>query len=193
MNFLAHAYLSFDNPDLMVGNFIADFVKGNNHLLHPEPIKNGILLHRDIDQFTDLHQQVRISKRRLYQHYSHYAGVIVDMYFDHFLAANFYKFSNSSLEGFTQYVYQTVRQYHALPEKAEKMLHYMSRGNWLLSYAKIKGIERALQGISQRTRFNSGLEQAGQTLRIDYRSFHEDFMIFFPDVVSYAKQQIRQI
>ena len=88
MNFLAHAVLSFENPELMVGNFIADFVKGNDYLQYQDPVKRGILLHRDIDQFTDQHPTVRLSKSRLYDAFGHYAGVIVDMYYDHFLAAN---------------------------------------------------------------------------------------------------------
>lgn len=190
MNFLAHAYLSFNNPELMVGNFIADFVKGNKYQDYPEPIQQGILLHREIDQFTDQHQQVQVCKRRLYPKYSHYSGVIVDMYFDHFLAANFFKFHTASLKSFTEQVYHTVGQYQPLPEKAERILYYMSKGNWLYSYAHIAGIEKALQGISRRTRFDSGMEKAGQTLRLDYRSFHKDFMIFFPNIVTYTKRQI---
>ena len=140
MNFLAHAVLSFENPDLMVGNFIADFVKGKDYMHYPDQIKAGILLHREIDHFTDSHQLVLQSKRRLYEKYGHYSGVIVDMYYDHFLAANFFKFHSSPLEPFTQMVYSTVgsNQDH-LPEKAQYILNYMSKGNWLLSYAKITG------------------------------------------------------
>ncbi len=190
MNFLAHAYLSFENPELMVGNFIADFVKGNNYLDYPGPIQQGILLHREIDQFTDRHHQVRIGKRRLYAQYSHYAGVIIDMYFDHFLAANFYRFHTTNLKSFAANVYKTVGDYHQLPPQAERILYHMSRGNWLCSYAQIKGVEMALKGISGRTRFKSGMEKAGQTLRSDYRAFHLDFMIFFPSVVNFAKRQI---
>ena len=194
MNFLAHAYLSFENPDLMVGNFMADFVKGSDYNQYPEPVKQGILLHRAIDYFTDQHQQVRESKSRLYEQYSHYAGVIVDMYYDHFLAANFHHFHQTPLITFTSQVYGTVRNHPSrLPEKAERILYYMSRGNWLLSYARIKGIEQALKGVSQRTRFNSGLEQAGHTLRLNYRSFHQDFMIFFPKAITFAKEQIMQL
>ena len=194
MNFLAHAYLSFNNPDLMVGNFIADFVKGNDYHQYQEPVKQGILLHRNIDHFTDQHQQVRKSKSRLYQQYRHYAGVIVDMYYDHFLAANFHHFHHTPLARFTSHLYKTVNAYQdKLPEKAEHILYHMSRGNWLLSYARIKGIEQALNGLGHRTRFKSGLDQAGHTLRSDYRLFYQDFMIFFPKVVAFARTQISSL
>ena len=193
MNFLAHAVLSFENPELMVGNFIADFVKGNDYLEYPEPIRKGILLHREIDQYTDQHPRVRISKSKLHDRYSHYSGVIVDMYYDHFLAANFFKFHSTDLRLFTQSVYDTMNTHQeSLPEKASKMLYYMSKGNWLFSYATIPGIERALNGLSQRTKFNSGMEFAGESLRQNYRSFYQDFMIFFPKVMSFARHEIME-
>ena len=193
MNFLAHAVLSFENPELMVGNFIADFVKGNDYLEYPEPIKKGILLHREIDQYTDQHPRVRISKGKLHDRYSHYSGVIVDMYYDHFLAANFFKFHKTELRLFAQHVYHTMDNSRTpLPKQAARMLHYMSRGDWLFSYATIPGIERALLGLSQRTKFNSGMEFAGDSLRQNYRSFYEDFMIFFPKVMSFARNEIKR-
>jgi acyl carrier protein phosphodiesterase len=191
MNFLAHAFLSFENPDLMVGNFIGDFVKGNSYLDYPDKIRAGILLHREIDQFTDQHEQVRESKKRISQQYSHYSGVIIDMYFDHFLAANFYKFHQKSLPDFTMNIYRTMESYQGpVPSKAERILYYMSRGDWLSSYKDIAGIEQALMGIGRRTRFRSGLEFAGDTLREQYRLFYEDFMIFFPKVIIFAKDRI---
>jgi acyl carrier protein phosphodiesterase len=194
MNFLAHAVLSFENPDIMVGNFIADFIKGNDYMNYSEPVRKGILLHREIDHFTDRHPQVRLSKRRLYEPYHHYSGVIVDMYYDHFLAANFFKFHTTPLESFTQIVYKTVGQHgEQLPEKAENILHYMSKGNWLLNYAQIPGVEQALKGMARRTRFKSNMEYAGASLRSDYLSFYTEFMIFFPKVVAFAKEEIQRI
>ncbi len=194
MNFLAHAYLSFDHLDIMVGNFIADFVKGNDYKKYPEQVKQGILLHREIDHYTDKHPRVRHSKSKLYTPYSHYAGVIVDMYYDHFLAANFYKFHKLPLTRFTNRVYQTMDNYQGqLPDRAQYILHHMSRGNWMLSYATLEGIERALQGMGRRTRFESGLENAGDTLRENYRFFYQDFMIFFPKAISFAKKKISQL
>lgn len=194
MNFLAHAVLSFEHPDILVGNFIADFVKGNAYLSYPKPVRQGILLHREIDHFTDKHPQVKKSKRRLYKQYHHYAGVIVDMYYDHFLAANFFKFHHNDLPSFAQFVYQTVNsRQEFLPPKASKILYYMSRGDWLLSYSRIRGVEQALMGMSQRTRFHSRMEHAGNSLRMSYQSFYQEFMIFFPKVVNFSKKEIRKI
>jgi len=191
MNFLAHAVLSFENPDLMVGNFIADFVKGNAFKKYPEGVRNGILLHREIDQFTDQHQHFRKSKSKLYEQYGHYSGVIVDMYYDHFLAANFFLFHHLSLKKFSHQVYETVKNYQGtIPPRAELILYHMSEGNWLLSYRELAGIERALNGMGRRTRFQSGLEFAGGTLRQKYRSFYTDFMMFFPNVHLFAKDKI---
>ncbi len=193
MNFLAHAVLSFKRPDLIVGNFIADFVKGKAYLDYPESIRKGILLHREIDHYTDRHKQFRNSKSRLSGEFGHYSGVIVDMYFDHFLAANFYKFQPQTLEEFSNHIYQTVKSYDgALPAKADYILHHMSRSNWLLSYREISGIDRALKGMSRRTKFRSRLEFAGITLRENYHLFYTDFMIFFPKVLTFAQEKIRE-
>ncbi len=193
MNFLAHAVLSFENPEIMVGNFIADFIKGNDYINYSEPVRKGILLHREIDNFTDQHPQVQLSKRRLYDSYHHYSGVIVDMYYDHFLAANFFKFHTEPLESFTQFVYKTVGQHRdQIPEKANNILHYMSRRNWLLAYAQIQGVEQALKGMARRTKFRSSMELAGANLRSDYKSFYTEFMTFFPKVMAFAKEEIQQ-
>lgn len=192
MNFLAHAVLSFEHPELIVGNFIADFVKGNTYLDYPEGVSKGIVLHREIDHYTDQHRQFRNSKSRLSGEFGHYSGVIVDMYFDHFLAANFYRFHRQTLEQFSKHVYHTVQSYDgSIPSKADYILHHMSRSNWLLSYREISGIEQALNGMSKRTKFRSRLEFAGSALRENYHLFYTDFMIFFPKVLSFVQEKIR--
>jgi len=194
MNFLAHAVLSFEKPEILVGNFIADFVKGKDYLDYPELIRNGIMLHREIDNFTDSHPRVIQSKRKLYEKFGHYSGVIVDMYYDHFLAANFFKFHILPLESFTQFVYTTVGEHREnIPKKASMILKFMFQGDWLQSYSKIIGIEQALSGMARRTKFKSNMEYAGQSLRDNYESFHTDFMIFFPKIMAFSKQQIEQL
>ncbi len=191
MNFLAHAYLSFEEPELMVGNFIADFIKGSQYLNYPRAIAQGILLHREIDHFTDQHPRVITSKRRLQPRYRHYAGVVVDMYFDHFLAANFPLFHASPLPEFTEQVYGVMKDHQEiLPPKVLHLLTYMSRGNWLLSYADITGVEQALAGMSRRTKFKSHMEHAGEELRTHYDEFMDDFMAFFPEIIEFAKTKI---
>lgn len=194
MNFLAHAVLSFENPEILVGNFIADFVKGKDYLNYPDLIRTGIILHRGIDHFTDSHPCVIKSKRNLYEKFGHYSGVIVDMYYDHFLAANFFKFHHMPLGSFTQFVYATVGKHQGdLPKKASIILKYMSQGDWLQGYSKIMGIEQALAGMTRRTKFKSNMEYAGQSLRDNYKSFYTDFMIFFPKIMAFSKQEIQQL
>lgn len=191
MNFLAHVFLSGDDPDLLFGNYIGDFVKGNQHEQLPEAIQNGVLLHREIDTYTDNHPVVSQSKDRLRDKYRHYAGVIVDLYYDHYLASLWEQYHTTPLKQFTENAYRVVneRREH-LPARAERTYLYMSRDNWMYHYRKITGIERALTGMAHRTRFNSRMDEAGGELRQHYDLFRQDFQAFIPDVRSFANQWI---
>jgi acyl carrier protein phosphodiesterase len=184
MNFLAHAYLSGNRDKILVGNFIADFVKGKQALNAFEPeIRQGIELHRIIDEFTDTHSIVHQSKERLRPKYRHYAGVIVDVFYDHFLAKNWNRYDPLPLEKFTTHVYDVVASFDKiLPVGARHMLPYMTSSNWLLNYSKIEGIHRALSGMSQRTPFESKMEQASKDLEIHYEDFGREFETFFPSL-----------
>lgn len=187
MNFLAHIYLSGNDPLITLGNFIGDFVKGNQANSFPEKVRNGIRLHRSIDQYTDTHATVLRSKIRLRADYRHYAPVIVDVYYDHFLARYWEEYHDTSLPEYTHQFYKMIKKHHdLLPERAHKMFDYMSRDNWLLGYSEITGIEQALGGMSRRTKFDSGMEQAGENLRADYELFKTEFEEFFPDLISHA-------
>ena len=160
MNFLAHLYLSGNHPKIMVGNFIGDFVKGKNILARFEPeIAKGIELHRAIDYYTDLHPTVRLSKNRLRPKYRHYSGVIVDIFYDHFLARNWEKYSVVKLSDFAEQAYQLMNENESiLPAEVIQILPYMVRGNWLVNYAKLDGIEKALSGMSRRTAYESRIK-----------------------------------
>jgi len=192
MNFLAHAYLSGDNPKLMVGNFIGDFVKGKQYEVFETDIAKGVLLHRLIDEYTDNHEIVLKSKKRLRKKYRHYSGVIVDVAYDHFLAKNWSTYSNTGLLEFTLDVYKTLDDHNSiLPERMRFMLGYMKRDNWLFHYSKLEGINRALTGMSKRTKFDSKMEQAVEDIKKDYNLFFEEFSEFFPDIQEYVRQQIK--
>ena len=106
MNYLAHILLSGDNPEIIIGNFMADSIKGKQYKIYPEQVQIGVLLHRHIDTFTDNHHIVRQSTKRLHKKYSHYSGVIVDIFYDHFLAKNWDLYSAIPLDLFVQEVYQ---------------------------------------------------------------------------------------
>src|SRR5690554_5864764 len=136
MNFLAHIYLSGDNPQVILGNFFADSIKGSKYKEYPPDVQKGIILHRAIDYFTDSHATVRLSTARLFDRYSHYSGVIVDMYYDHFLAANWELYSKVPLEDYTANFYKLLEDnYELLPRNVQKFMPYMIQHNWLLNYA----------------------------------------------------------
>ena len=194
MNFLAHLLLSGKNRKILVGNFIGDFVKGGNLEERFEPeIVQGIHLHRFIDHFTDNHETPRISRDRLRPKYRHYSGVIVDIFFDHFLARNWDDFHESLLPDFAEEVYQTVESFHAiLPEKVKYMLPFMIKGNWLVNYARMEGIERALSGMAKRTTHESHMEKSVQDLIQHYDAFQSEFYHFFPTLLAEVKQKLEK-
>lgn len=190
VNFLAHVYLSGNDNELIVGNFIGDFVKGRNLLeQYDSGIVKGIELHRSIDEFTDNHPIVYESKRRLFEKYHHYAAVIVDMYYDHLLARNWSDFHEEPLRIYTLRIYKVLMEYHdILPYDVRGMLMYMMRDNWLLEYSKPEGIHKALSGMARRTSFRSHMEKAAGDLDEHYEAFEKEFRMFFPDLKAHAQE-----
>lgn len=193
MNFLAHLYLSGETEEIMIGNFIGDFVKGKAFQKFGPDIQKGILLHREIDSFTDSHPIVLKSKERLRPKYHHYAPVIADVYYDHFLASLWSEYHPESLLSFTEKFYRLTEEYREiLPRGANHMLTYMKRDNWLYNYQFMNGIEQALTGMARRTPYKSKMEEAAADLRKDYISYQEDFRTFFPALQDHAKSFLTQ-
>lgn len=190
MNFLAHIYLSGDNQKILVGNFIADFVKGRTALAQFEPeIITGIELHRGIDEFTDSHPVVGQSKNRLRNKYRHYAGVIVDVFYDHFLARNWNSYHNELLPDYADKAYGIIQSYDSiLPQDVKFMLPYMIKGNWLVNYSKLEGIHKALSGMSRRTPYESKMDESVVDLERDYEEYKKEFEEFFPQLVEFSKK-----
>lgn len=188
MNFLAHLYLSGNNPKIIIGNFMGDFIKGRAYLnQYDSEIIKGIDLHRSIDEFTDSHAIVTQSKNRLRPKYRHYSGVITDVFYDHFLAANWNQFHPLPLAQFAQQAYQTIQSFGAeLPAELNHMMPYMINGNWLLNYSNLEGIHRALSGMARRTPYESKMEEAVTDLRENYDAFKDEFMEFFPLLEAYC-------
>jgi len=189
MNFLAHLYLSGDNPKRMVGNFIGDFVKGKHLAEKFEPeIVNGIELHRAIDSFTDSHPVVLRSKIRLRGKYRHYAPVIVDVFYDHFLAKFWDDYYTAlPLERYARHAYTTLETFHSiLPEDVKYLLPHMISGNWLVNYASTEGIRRALAGMSRRSRFDPKMDESIDDLQSSYEDFRSEFVEFFPELERFA-------
>lgn len=188
MNYLAHFYLANGDKGLMVGNFIADHIVGNQYLDFPEAIQKGVLQHRAIDTFTDEHPVVLESKKRLRPIFHKFSPVIVDVFYDYLLAKRWKQYSKQNLEEFTLNAYSVIHEYHHLiPDKAAYMFGYMERDNWLYNYRKIEGIDRALTGMSRRTVKGSKMELAAEYLKRDEALYLEEFDVFFPDLVAHAK------
>jgi acyl carrier protein phosphodiesterase len=184
MNFLAHLYLSGNNPEIMVGNFIGDFVRGRNvYDQFKYNIALGIELHRQIDEFTDSHPVVLESKKRLRPKYRHYAPVIIDVFYDHFLAIHWPDYHPQSLPDFANHAYVQLENHEGvLPERVLQMMPYMIKGNWLVNYAKAEGIHRALTGMSRRTPYDSKMDEAIHDLEKYYTEFDNEFSRFFPEL-----------
>jgi len=193
MNFLAHLFLSGRDDEIILGNFIGDFVKGKKYLDYSKGIGNGILLHRAIDHYTDSHPVVGRSKKRLEKKYRHYSGVIVDIFYDHFLARNWLRFADVPLEKFASDCYKLVeRNLHVLPEKALYVFPFMVKGNWLVNYSNIQGIRNTMRGMAKRTSHESKMEESVNDLEERYPEFEKDFLDFFPDITDFAEKLRRK-
>ncbi|MBW7469216.1 acyl carrier protein phosphodiesterase [Pontibacter aydingkolensis] len=193
MNFLAHAFLSGDNPELLLGNFIADTVKGKQAALYTSEVAKGIKLHRLIDTYTDTHEIVAETKARLRPQYRKFAPVIADMYYDHFLASRFEQYADEPLILYTEKVYNIVgASMHLLPERMKYIFEHMRQHNWLLGYAQLEGVGRALTGMSRRASFESGMETAVYELEQNYTLYADEFETFFPELVKYV-EEVKQI
>jgi acyl carrier protein phosphodiesterase len=192
MNFLSHLYLSGNSEGLIIGNFIADSVKGNAINDFPEEIRKGIILHRKIDTYTDSHPIVEQSKIRLREKYKKYAGVIVDIYYDHYLAINWSDYSTENFHTYTQNIYALIEQNRQhLPPKSAMFTKYMLEHNILSAYAKLEGIEKVLLGMSRRTTFESNMEHAIKDLKEHYNLFENEFRLFFPKLQQFVNLQIQ--
>ncbi|TRZ45304.1 ACP phosphodiesterase [Robertkochia solimangrovi] len=194
MNYLAHIYLSGDNPRIKIGNFMADSIRGKKYMNYQGDFRKGILLHRAIDTFTDAHPVVRQSTKKLHNTYSHYSGVIVDIFYDHFLAKNWSEYSKIPLESFTEDFYDLLGEYYAvLPLNIKKMMPYMIADNWLYNYRTIEGIGRVLEGLNRRTHNRSGMNNATVELQQFYQEFEHEFRTFFQDINVFCSLKLKEL
>jgi acyl carrier protein phosphodiesterase len=187
LNYLAHLFLAGTDPEMILGNFIADHVKGSDVLKYPENVQKGISMHRAIDTFTDQHPVVKQSIARLRADFRKYAGVIVDMYYDHYLSALWNEYSHTDLGSFTKTRYDILNTFQSiLPARSARLLFYMEKQNWLLSYGSFDGLQQAFIGMSRRTTFESKMELAVVNLKAGYPEFGNEFRQFFPELQSFV-------
>ncbi len=190
MNYLAHIYLSNNQPELQIGNFIADSVKGNNYTNYSEIVQKGILLHRKIDSFTDSHQIIKDCKRK-FSAYGHYAGVITDIIFDHFLAKNWSNYHRTPLDKFTNDFYNLLEQnLDTLPFRIQQFFPVMKKYNWLLKYKSIAGISDILYQMNNRTRNISKMNYSVIELREHYEYLETQFTLFFSELENFALSEM---
>jgi acyl carrier protein phosphodiesterase len=191
MNFLAHAYLSFDNKEVLVGNMISDFVKGKAQYDFIKSIRKGIVLHRLIDDYTDTHPVIKKAKEYFRPSYRLYSGPIIDILMDHFLANDPVQFGAGELKSFTQSVYQILNQYSShLPLRFIPAFTYMQSEDWLFNYQYKEGIAKSVRGLVRRSSF---LEDSATAIKIfneHYIALEGCYTHFFEDVKIYAKEQL---
>ena len=189
MNFLAHLYLSGNDEQLMIGNFIADSVKGSAFKAYPPGIEKGIKLHRAIDFYSDNHPVFLKSVARLRPNYRKYAGVIVDIFYDHFLAKNWKEYSDKPLEQYANEVHSLMlKNIFQMPAKSLLFLRYAIRTSRLVSYGTLEGIEEVFYGMSRRTVFKSNMEFAINDLKENYPLFENEFREFFEEAEEFVKE-----
>lgn len=192
MNYLAHLYLSESDDDVLLGSLMGDFVKGPLDGRYGTGITHGIALHRKIDSFTDAHPLVHESKSRVSPERRRYAGIMVDMFYDHFLARHWPEFSEVPLAAFTLGVYELLaRRREILPERLQRMATHMRETDWLGSYAEIESIHAALNNMGRRLKRENRLLDSADELERSYAGFERDFRAFLPEVRAFARGQAR--
>jgi acyl carrier protein phosphodiesterase len=196
MNFLAHAFLSRSSPELLIGGLLGDFVKGRERLQQYSPaVCAGILLHRAIDRYTDAHPTVHTSCALISSARRRFAGILVDVFYDHFLARHWQRYTEQPLEDFTRQVYATLLPHMAsYPERLQRLLPRMAADDWLASYAEIESVDAALHGIARRfQRFARAavLADGVQELLHHYATIEQHFLDFFPELIGFVETEQR--
>jgi len=195
MNYLAHAYLSFNEPGILTGNMISDFVKGKKKFDFSLTIQQGIALHRAIDQFTDFHPITQEAKSYFKKDYRLYSGAFVDVVYDHFLANDKNEFANEKeLDSFCKSTYINLQKNEAgLPEKFLQMLPYMKEQNWLFHYKRREGIEKSFGGLARRAVYLSESAIAFSIFNNHYQELENCYQLFFPELKIFSSQYVSQL
>jgi acyl carrier protein phosphodiesterase len=190
MNHLAHFFLSDNKEDIMIGNFIADFISNKELPLYTEGVQKGIMLHRDIDAFTDSHPLVKQGTKRLHPFHHKYAPVIVDIYYDFLLAKNWSTYAPSvKMTDFIENIYRILKKRHEeLPEKLKKRLPYMIKNNWLMTYTTLEGLNDTFERVERQAAFPGNFGNATHHLEVYMEEFEEEFNNFFPDLMAITKK-----
>lgn len=188
MNYLAHLHLGGAQPAELLGSLYGDFVKGPLQGRWPAQIEAGIRLHRQIDAFTDSHPLVLQAKARFPAERRRYAGILLDLFFDHCLAANWPDYSSEPLEQFTLRVYRVLQNEPQLPGKLALIAPRMAAQDWLGSYREFAVLEQVLAGMSRRLTRPEGLAGGLEELQQLYAPLQDDFRAFYPQLCTFARR-----
>jgi len=195
MNYLAHAYLSFENPEILTGNMISDFVKGKKQFDYPLPVQKGIKLHRAIDDFTDTHAATHELKSFFRPQYRLYSGAFADVVYDHFLANDIAQFnSEADLKTFTENTYQLLEAHKEFfPVPFQKMFPYMKEYDWLYNYRHAWGIEKSFGGVVRRSAYLTESDIAFEVFNTHYKAMQVCYNAFFPDLKKYSLSKLDEL
>ena len=192
MNYLAHAYFSFNHTDILTGNMISDFVKGKKRYDYPPGIQKGIALHREIDEFTDAHEATRLAKEIFRPDYRLYSGAFVDVVYDFFLANDMDVFTEVSLLNFTQTTYLQLEQNSKwFPEKFAGMFPHMKSQNWLYYYRQPLGIEKSFGGLVRRANYLKESETAFRLFTENLGFLQQQYDFFSADIKQFAENRFQ--
>ncbi len=195
VNYLAHAYLSFQEPGILTGNMISDFVKGKSQYAYPEIIQKGIQLHRLIDEFTDFHPATTMAKKIFHAQYRLYSGAFVDVVYDHFLACDTKQYLNyNGLEKFSLLVYTLLeRDVAFFPLRFQRMFPYMNTQNWLYNYRLKDGIRKSFEGLAYRAAYLNESAVAYELFNQHYDELKTCYEAFFPEVKKFAASSLSNL
>ena len=195
MNFLAHAFLSFDEPETLTGNLISDFVKGKRKFDYAPGIQRGISLHRSIDNFTDTHPATTAAKSFFREYYGLYAGAFVDVVYDHFLAIDHTIFPDEqNLYDFSVRTYQELEPYVPVcPRQFQLIFHYMKEQNWLYNYRLPEGIKNSFTGLTRRAKYMDDSRPAFRVFNEHYAALRNYYELFFPEMKNFALKEFSRL
>jgi len=184
MNFLAHAFLSGGDGDILLGNLMADFLRPGIQIPDREGVKRGVAWHYQIDRFMDSHPIVARGRARLFPQHRHYSAVLVDLFYDHLLATSWSQWSETPLDEFAAWVYaRLMERINGMPERMREVVPAMIEGDWLRAYAREDGIRYALTRIQRRASKGEGLGRAWDDFAASRSLYEAEFDEFMPQIL----------
>jgi acyl carrier protein phosphodiesterase len=192
MNYLAHAYLSFNNTEVLIGNMISDYVKGKTKFNYTLGVQKGIALHRAIDNFTDTHLIVKETKEIFRPAYRLYAGAFIDVVFDHFLAKKLQQ--EIAFKQFTENVYKELENnIEVTPLIFQKMFPSMQQNDWLYNYQFNWAMQKSFMGLQRRAKYINEVETAFILFETNYSQLQTAFTNFWSDLYTFSKTHYNSI